>query len=139
MDVRLESLFPPPVLHPGVLLRQEFLDRYEIPQAELAQAIGVGPANLCTVIHGRRHVSVEMGRLLAAALGTLPEYWLLRQLAWDLEHAEPLRPVVRMPQLPKPAINGTGSGLRRRRRHGASNGRRQRELSRSQLAQDRRF
>ena len=102
MDVRWESLFPSPVLHPGIVLRQEFLERYGISQGELAKAIGVEPTNLCAVIHGRRSVTLELARLLAAALGTSPEYWLLRQLAWDLDQVPPLPPVARMPQIPEP-------------------------------------
>jgi len=135
MDVRLESLFPPPVLHPGVVLRQEFLERYGIPQAELAKTIGVNPTNFCKVTHGHRAVTVDLGRRLAMALGTSPEYWLLRQLAWNLEHAGPLPLIEPMPQLPKPATNGTGSDIRLSRTQRSSNGR----PRRSTMAQDRRF
>ena len=99
MDVRLESLFPTPVLHPGVVLKQQYLDRYGIGQAELARAIGVEATNLSTVIHGRRPVSFDLGRLLAMALATIPEEWLLRQLAWDLEHARPLPPITPLAQI----------------------------------------
>ena len=139
MDVRLESLFPPPVLHPGVVLRQEFLERYGIPQAELAKTIGVNPTNFCKVTHGHRAVTVDLGRRLAMALGTSPEYWLLRQLAWDLEQARPLPLIEPMPHLPKTATNGTGGDLRPSRARKGANGRPQRELSGSTMAQDRRF
>jgi len=100
MDVRLESLFPPPVLHPGVVLQHEFLERFGIHQGELAQAIGVDLANLNRVVHERRRVSLDLGRLLAMALATAPEDWLLRQLAWDLEHAQPLPFIEPLPQVP---------------------------------------
>jgi addiction module HigA family antidote len=100
MDVRLESLFPSPVLHPGAVLKVEYLDRYGISQGELAHAIGVAPANLSTVIHGRRPVGFDLGRLLAMALATAPEDWLLRQLAWDLEHARPLPLIEPLPEVP---------------------------------------
>ena len=71
MDVRLESLFPSPVLHPGVVLRLDYLDRYGIPLGVLAQAIGVDSANLSTVAHGRRAVALEskVEWLLTALLG----------------------------------------------------------------------
>jgi addiction module HigA family antidote len=104
MDVRLESLFPSPVLHPGAVLQVEFLDRYAIPQGELAKAIGIEPTNLCAVIHHRRSVSFDVGRRLASALATLPEFWLLRQLAWDLEHARPLPRIDPLPQLTDPSL-----------------------------------
>ena len=120
MDVRLESLFPPPVLHPGVVLKQEFLDRYGIPQGELAEAIGVEPTNLCAVIHRRRQVSLDLGRLLAMALATSPEFWLLRQLAWDLEHARPAPRIDPLPQLGVRTLDDArpGSGLYLRRGFG---------------------
>jgi len=100
MDVRLGSLFPPPVLHPGVVLQHEFLERFGIHQGELAQAIGVDLANLNRVVHERRRVSLDLGRLLAMALATTPEDGLLRQLAWDLEHARPLPLIEPLPQVP---------------------------------------
>jgi len=103
MDVRLESLFPSPVLHPGAVL-QELLERYGIPQTELAEAIGIKRTNLCAVIHRRRAVTLDLGRRLALALAMPPEDWLLRQLAWDLEHARPLPSIDPLPQLTEPQI-----------------------------------
>ena len=138
MDVRLESLFPSPLLHPGVVLQREFLDRYGIPQGDLAKAIGVRPTNLCAVIHRRRSVTLDMGRRLAQALGTGPEYWLLRQLAWDLHHAEPLPHIEPMPQLPEPQLDGArhDKGLDPRRRCGEAKRRPLREFSGWKSAQD---
>jgi addiction module HigA family antidote len=92
-------LFLSPVLHPGVVLQLEFLIRYGISQGALAHAIGVDRANLSTFIHTRRPVTIDLARLLGMALATPAEYWLLRQLAWDLEHARPLPPIAPMPQL----------------------------------------
>lgn len=129
MDVRLESLFPPPVRHPGVVLQQEFLVRYGIPQGELAKAIRVDPTNLCTVIHGRRRVRTELGRRLAMALRTSPEYWLLRQLAWDLEHAAPLPLIEPLPQLREHGHHGLRASSGLYLNHGTEERRPRRELS----------
>lgn len=82
-----QALAAPP--HPGRLLRW-VLDRYAIPQGELAKALGVQATNLSKVIHEQRPVTVNLARRLAMALGTRPEFWLERQLAWDLAHAEEL-------------------------------------------------
>jgi addiction module HigA family antidote len=106
MDVRLKSLFPSPVVHPGAVLK-ELLERYGIPQTELAEAIGIERTNLCAVIHHRRAVRLDLGRRLALALAMAPEDWLLRQLAWDLEHARPLPRIDPLPQLTDPSLRDT--------------------------------
>jgi addiction module HigA family antidote len=91
MDVRDRSPLPGPP-HPGYVL-QHVLQRYQIPQLELARAIGVKPTNLCKVVGEKRPVTIHLGRRLAMALGTRKEFWLERQLVWDLAHAEDLPPV----------------------------------------------
>ena len=82
-----EAFAAPP--HPGRLL-QWVLERYAIPQGELAKALRVQATNLSKVIHEQRPVTINLARRLAMALGTRPEFWLERQLAWDLAHAEEL-------------------------------------------------
>jgi len=95
------------------VLRADYLDRYGISQGELADAIGVELTNLCAVIHRRRPVTLDLGRLLAMALATPVEVWLLRQLAWDLEHARPLPPIAPLPQLTDPRLHDARPDLRK--------------------------
>jgi addiction module HigA family antidote len=93
------------------VLQVEFLDRYGISQGEIAKAIGVEATNLCAVIHRRRPVALDLGRLLAMALKTSPEFWLLRQLAWELEHARPLPFIASLPQLTDPRLRDARPGI----------------------------
>jgi addiction module HigA family antidote len=69
---------------PGEILREEFLAAHGITQDRLADAMGVSRFRINEVINGKRVVTAETALLLAAALGTSPEFWLNLQRAVDL-------------------------------------------------------
>ena len=69
---------------PGDVLREEFLKAHGITQDRLADAMGVSRFRINEVINGKRTVTAETALLLAAALGTSPEFWLNLQRAVDL-------------------------------------------------------
>lgn len=69
---------------PGEILREEFLLPLGISQYRLAKSIGKPESAISEIVRGRRAVSVEMACLLAAALGTSPEFWLNLQRDYDL-------------------------------------------------------
>jgi addiction module HigA family antidote len=69
---------------PGEVLREEFLAAHGITQDRLADAMGVSRFRINEVINGKRAVTAETALLLAAALGTTPEFWLNLQRAVDL-------------------------------------------------------
>ncbi len=83
-------------IHPGEILREEFLQPLEMSANQFAHVIGV-PANRVTEIVGeRRTVTADTALRLARALGTTPEFWLNLQQAYDLRTAEKaLGPVLR--------------------------------------------
>jgi len=69
--------------HPGVFLREELQER-GISQSQLAGHIGVTPGVVNLICHGRRSISPEMAKKLAAALGTSPQLWMNLQTSYDL-------------------------------------------------------
>lgn len=69
---------------PGEILREEFLAAHNIKQHDLADAMGVSRFRINEVINGKRAITAETALLLAAALGTTPEFWLNLQRAVDL-------------------------------------------------------
>ena len=73
---------PPP--HPGLVLRERYLERFDITETYLAQHIGVSVQTLSQLVQGRRGVTVTTAQGLGAALGTTPEYWLDLQRDYDL-------------------------------------------------------
>jgi len=76
--------FERPPTSPGEILREEFLAAHGITQDRLADAMGVSRFRVNEVINGKRAVTAETALLLAAALGTTPDFWLSLQRAVDL-------------------------------------------------------
>ena len=74
-------------VHPGEVLKEEFLVPLEISQNALARAMGVPPRRINEIVHGKRGVSADTAVRLAAALGTSERFWLGLQADYDLEEA----------------------------------------------------
>ena len=75
-------------IHPGEVLREEFLVPLEMSANRLAQLLAV-PANRITEIVGeRRAVTAETALRLARAFATTAEFWLNLQQAYELRSAE---------------------------------------------------
>jgi addiction module HigA family antidote len=74
-------------VHPGEILRHEFLDERGITPYRLAMDIGV-PANRITgIVNGTRAISAETALRLGRYFAVAPEIWLNLQLDYDLEIA----------------------------------------------------
>ena len=77
-------------IHPGEILREEFLRPLGLSSNQLATALNV-PANRITEIVGeRRTITAETALCLARALHTSAEFWMNLQQAFDLRSAEKL-------------------------------------------------
>lgn len=75
-------------IHPGEILREEFLVPLEMSANRLAQLLAV-PANRITEIVGeRRAITAETALRLSRAFDTTPEFWLNLQQAYELRSAE---------------------------------------------------
>ena len=74
-------------VHPGEILREEFLPDYGLTVRALAAAIGVSRQSVNELLRERRAVTAEMALRLAEHFGTEPEYWLNLQRAVDLHDA----------------------------------------------------
>lgn len=74
-------------IHPGEILKEEFLDPLGVSAAELARAICVPPNRVTRLINGQVAVTPDTALRLARAMRTTPEFWLSLQLRFDLETA----------------------------------------------------
>ena len=70
--------------HPGEMLREDFLEDFELTISGLAEAVGVSRQSINELLRGRRAVSPEMSLRLARLFGNSPEFWLNAQRAVDL-------------------------------------------------------
>lgn len=71
-------------IHPGEILREEFMPEYELSVTALAEAAGVSRQSMNELLRERRAVSPEMALRLGRLFGTSPEYWLNLQRNVDL-------------------------------------------------------
>lgn len=77
--------------HPGVILKEEFLDPLGISQLEFSAHLEVPIQRINGIVRGRRAITPETAWLLAQALGTSPEFWVNLQAAHDLAASRPAR------------------------------------------------
>ncbi len=75
-------------IHPGEILRAEYLEPLNMSANALAQIIGVPTNRVTEMVRERRGVSAETASRLARALGTSVEFWLNLQQSYDLRTFE---------------------------------------------------
>lgn len=75
-------------VHPGEILKEEYLEPLNLTSAALARSLGVSTPTVNDIVLQRRGVSADMALRLAACLETPPEFWLNLQLTYDLRKAE---------------------------------------------------
>jgi HTH-type transcriptional regulator/antitoxin HigA len=80
------------VFHPGEFLRDE-LEARGWTQTEFAEIIGRTPRVVNEIIAGKRGISPGTAKVIAAALGTSPQFWMNLDTAYQLanEAAVPVR------------------------------------------------
>ncbi|MDZ4179841.1 MAG: HigA family addiction module antitoxin [Coriobacteriia bacterium] len=71
-------------IHPGEILREDFMPDYGLSVSGLASALGVSRQSVNELIRERRAVSSEMAIRLARLFGNSPEFWLNLQRSVDL-------------------------------------------------------
>jgi addiction module HigA family antidote len=74
-------------VHPGEILRDEFLEPFGISVYALAKAIHVPRSRANDIVLGRRGVSADTAMRLGRYLGTTPEFWVNLQSRYDLDVA----------------------------------------------------
>jgi addiction module HigA family antidote len=77
-----------PLIHPGEILRDDFLQPMKISVYSLAQAIKVPRSRVNDIVLGRRGVAVDTAFRLARYFGTSPEFWINLQARHDLDVAD---------------------------------------------------
>jgi antitoxin HigA-1 len=78
-------------IHPGELLREEYLIPLGLSARALAKVLGVPANRLTEIMRGTRDVSADTAIRLGRYFGTDPRFWLNLQAAHDLSKAEKLQ------------------------------------------------
>lgn len=78
-----EKKLPP--IHPGEVLREEFLGPMGVSQYRLAQCIKVSARRINEIVHEKRAMSADTALRLGQFFGTSAEFWVNLQAHYDLE------------------------------------------------------
>ena len=74
-------------VHPGDVLREDFMKPLGLSACAVAKAIGATPITISQIIRRKRGVSAEMAIKLGRLFDISPELWLGIQADYDLEIA----------------------------------------------------
>ena len=71
-------------VHPGEILREEFMRPLGLTGNALALALRVPASRITTIVNGKRAISADTALRLARYFSTSPEFWLNIQAGHDL-------------------------------------------------------
>jgi addiction module HigA family antidote len=75
-------------VHPGEILREDFMKPLGLSQYRVATDIGVPPLRISEIVRGKRAVSADTAMRLARYFGTSAGIWMRLEAQYDLEVAE---------------------------------------------------
>lgn len=77
-----------PPVHPGKILKEDYMEPLSLPVSGLAASLGVSRKTVSKIINQRGAVTPDMALRLSRAFHTTPELWQNLQSKYDLWHAE---------------------------------------------------
>ncbi len=72
-------------IHPGEILKSEFMEPFQLSQNALAKALKVHPRRINEIVNGKRGITADTALRLSKYFGTTAEFWMNLQLKYDLE------------------------------------------------------
>jgi len=72
-------------IHPGEVLREEFIRPMGMSQRKFAAKVGVTHTRLNQIVNEKRSITADTALRLAKGLGTTPEFWMNLQSRYDLD------------------------------------------------------
>ena len=83
--MRIRTKLP---LHPGNILKYDYLEPLSLSITQLAKYLGVSRNTLSNILHERGTITPDLALRLARAFKTSPALWLNMQKEYDLWHAQ---------------------------------------------------
>src|SRR2546421_8561397 len=77
-----------PPIHPGEILREDFMKPLGISMNKLALDLRVPVTRIAEIVHERRAISPDTALRLGRYFNTSPRFWLNLQGSYDLEVAQ---------------------------------------------------
>lgn len=76
-----------PAIHPGLIIKHEYMDAFELTQEQFAKLIGMSRRNANFMLNGKLPISAETAVRLAAIFKTSAQFWLNLQTMYDIDQA----------------------------------------------------
>jgi addiction module HigA family antidote len=95
-------------VHPGEVLREEFLEPMGLSQVELADRLGIPFQRVNMIVREKRAVTPDTALRLSRLFGNTVDFWMNLQLACDVyeaEHSPDARSIQKIEQF-KMAVGG---------------------------------
>ncbi len=71
-------------IHPGEILKEEFLIPFKITAYKLAKETKIPPTRISQILKGRRSITADTALRFSKFFGTTPDFWLGLQIEYDL-------------------------------------------------------
>jgi len=84
---KLEEGARMPALHPGEMLREEFMKPLGLSSNALAMELRVPVTRISEIVRERRGITADTALRLARYFNMSPEFWMRLQMDFDLESA----------------------------------------------------
>jgi antitoxin HigA-1 len=75
-------------IHPGEVLREEFLKPLKISAYKLSKAIGIPQTRTSEILKGNRSITADTALRLSLYFGTSAKFWLGLQDDYEIEEAQ---------------------------------------------------
>lgn len=76
-----------PLEHPGIILKEEFIDPMGLTAYRVSQGTGITESTLSKIIQGKLNISSVNGLKLARFFGLSDDYFSRIQMQYDLDKA----------------------------------------------------
>jgi len=103
-----------PALHPGEMLREEFMKPLGLSANALSIALRVPVTRISEIVRERRGITADTAFRLARYFNMTPEFWMRLQMDYDLESASGERQAAIHKEIrPRPSLQPEREGRRR--------------------------
>ena len=75
-------------VHPGEVLREEFLVQMKLSPYAVARVVGVPRTRIERLVNGQTALTADTALRLAKAFRTTPAFWMGLQAQYDIERAQ---------------------------------------------------
>jgi len=99
-----------PLEHPGILLKEEFIESLEISAYAVSKGTGIPQTALSEIIKGKRNISAINALKLSKFFGVSENYFMNIQAKYDLDLAKEKakKPLSKITPLQRPSFGNQG-------------------------------